>query len=241
MLFFSIAWIGLIHLIIYVLITKKNKSLFVINLLCVYLLAYKMSEYGYYIIEKREYNKIPVDYSAITYFVMPIVFFLKSNRLFPLATFSAFISGFGYLAAFAFLAGKMIEINGYFSVIMALFNHSALYIASILIMKERLFERKTARIILSGSIMMVVYATIIYFFVDFGQKYIFIYKLLDGTYVSYLIKGFNDFSLSYLLYYLFLFGAFFVVVRLFYKINEIIYNKNTGKKARFNKMEESNA
>jgi len=87
MLFFSIAWIGLIHLIIYVLITKKNKSLFVINLLCVYLLTYKMSEYGYYIIVKREYNKIPVDYSAITYFVMPIVFFLKSNRLFPLATF----------------------------------------------------------------------------------------------------------------------------------------------------------
>jgi hypothetical protein len=240
MLYFSIAWIGLIHLLVYVLIVRKPKTTFVIYLICIYLLVYKVSEYGYFLIVERVYNKIPVDYSAITYFLLPLVFLLKRRRLLPWATFSAFISGFGYLATFGFLARKMIEYNGYYSVVMALINHSVLYVASILIMQEHLFEKRTGKIVISGSVAMVAYAALVYFFVDFGQKYIFIYKLLDGTYAAYLFKDFHEFSLSYLIYYLFLFGAFAGVVRLFYKINEIIYRTNAEKRMRFDNIGENN-
>ena len=80
-------------------IRKKRQVLWLISII---MLIYKVVEYMVYFY-RGELTKIPIEYSAIAYFIFSIVIVFKIKRFYGLAGFVACLSGFGYLIAFPFM------------------------------------------------------------------------------------------------------------------------------------------
>jgi hypothetical protein len=166
---------------------------------------------------------VPVEYSTLTYFLLStyVIFDIKSLK--AIASFMGFVSGLGYLIVFIFLADDYISHQGLFITMMAFVNHSICFFASILIMKNKPIETFDKNKIMMFTILYVVYVIIISKVITYTQSFIFIFILLDGDLLEFLIPQVSITAMDYLAYFLLIFILYQLFIKLFIKISHYVY------------------
>lgn len=223
----GLSWLFLMHVLCAVLFKlDKRQAFFWIRIISIVLLTHKIIDYGLSWIQS-DFTKMPVEYSAITYILFSITFLFNIKFLKTFVTFAAFLSGIGYLITFPFLGAVFIEGNGVFTTVLALINHSLLYIGSILVMRHHLFNAQNRRSILIMTVLVVAFSITMQFFINFENRYLFIYMLLDGRILYNLFHNIDINGFIYLPYNLLIVSIYLGVISIFYKINKKIYNVKT--------------
>lgn len=84
-------------------------------LLSLFLFLYKLTEYTIFGLT-MQLDKIPLEFSTITYFVYSISVLFNIKKMRAIAAFMGFISGIGYLITFMLMGDVFYEINGFYTV-----------------------------------------------------------------------------------------------------------------------------
>ena len=220
---YGILWFIIVHIIVRRSVKlNQTKSMLIVKLISLILLSYKSIEYGFHWIQ-GDFTKIPVEYSAITYFLFSITFLFNIKPLKPFVTFAAFLSGLGYLITFPFLGFSFIAGNGITTTLLALLNHSMLYIGSIIIMKNLFYTIESRKSILICTLLVVAYSITMQYLINFEGKYLFIYMVLDGRILYNLFQNVNINGFIFLPYNLLIVSIYLGMISIFYKVNTRIY------------------
>lgn len=107
---------------------------------------------------------------------------------------------------------------------MALINHSILYFASMLLMKNKKFYMFDQLKIIIFTTIYVIYALIIKLVVTYTQKHIFILMLLDGELLQMVTNTSNPSNFAYILYFIVLIIIYLLAINIFLLINRL-FNK----------------
>ncbi|MCF7931263.1 MAG: hypothetical protein K9L02_07120 [Acholeplasmataceae bacterium] len=223
MIIYGFLWIIFIHIILNksLRLTLK-KSMLIVQLISLTLITYKSFEYGFFWIQ-GDFTKMPVEYSAITYILFSITFIFNIKFLKPFVTFAAFLSGIGYLVTFPFLGGAFIEGNGLTTTLLALFNHSLLYLGSMIAMKHKFYSIESRKSILICTLLVVAYSITMQYLINFDGKYLFIYMVLDGRILYQLFNQMDIDGFIFLPYNLLIISIYLGMISIFYKVNIKVY------------------
>jgi hypothetical protein len=197
-------------------IRHKRQVLWMISIV---MLVYKIIEYIVYFIS-GELTKLPIEYSALGYFIFSVVVVFKINKLYGFAGFVACLSGFGYLIAFPFMGDGSFINHGIYLTIAALVNHLFLFMGSLFLMTLYEYQKSDLKIIMNYTVFYVIYVLIASYFISFDQTH-FIVVLLDlnervpGKVISFL-QLFNIVVLFVLYYW---------VIKIYALLNQKIYKK----------------
>lgn len=195
--------LSLLLIIIAFLLLNIRHKYQVLWILSLVMLMYKIIEYFVYGI-MGEITKIPIEYSAVAYFIFSIVVVFKIEKLYGLAGFVACLSGFGYLIAFPFMGDGSFINHGVYLTIAALINHSFLFIGSLWLMTSYRFKKSDIKKIMYYTLFYTIYVVIISYAITFDPSN-FIVLLLDlnnrvpGRILSF-VQLFNI-TLLFVLYY----------------------------------------
>lgn len=213
-------------LAIYLLFVKEKHQKSVLYGLSTFLLLYKMIEYTLYGLN-LDMGKIPIEYSTITYFLfgITVVFNLKSLK--PLAAFMGFLSGLGYLMSFMFLAPAYFANNGIYMTVMALINHSIVFIGALILMRQEKFQIFDKKKILLFTSIYVLYVLVMHRLISFQEPFIFILMLLDGKFLDLLIKS-SPTSYDYLFYFFMLLMSYQFIIKIFIWFNHKLHRIKEG-------------
>ena len=189
--------------------------------------SYKMIEYSIYALNFR-LEKIPIEFSTITYFIFSITVIFNLRSFKTIAAFMSFVTGIGYLVSFVFLGQSFFAQNGAYITSMALLNHSIVYLGSMMMIKDVVWNHQEERRILIFSVLYIIYVAVLDMFVSFTQPFIFIRMLLGADVLYRLLPQSTYSSYMYLLYYLVIFLMFRFIMFLFH----IICSVNDRKEVR---------
>jgi len=149
--------------------------------LAIFLIVNKGTETLYRLIQ-GQWDSIPIEYSTITYFVLPLVILFNIEDWKRAFAFMGLLSSSTYLVSF-FLTGQIIyENNGLYNTVQGFINHSVLLGISFPIMREKPFKN-TNKLIWIGTLIMILYMVIVSSFIDYSNKYLFIAILLTDNVV----------------------------------------------------------
>lgn len=205
----------------YMYFTYKQHRL-IVTILLLLLFFIKLTEYTVYGLTLN-IQKIPIEFSTMSYFIFSISIIFRIKWLKPFATFAAFISGIGYLLSFIFLGESYFTELPLYEATAAFLNHAILFYTSILVMKYNYFSTKHNLFIYSMTLMFLLYFIIIHNFVTFNNPYIFINMLLQGDILKEITHSNHIPTTVFLIY----FGAIIILYRcaisIFHLINKQIY------------------
>ena len=221
--------IGILCMIAVFLLTGiviKSKYKFgILYILSIILLVYKTIEYTIYGLN-LESSKIPIEYSTISYFIFSLTTLFKIKKMYSIASFLAFISGIGYLVAFSVVGDIFMDQQCVMITVIALVNHTILFIGSLIIISHYKIERSESKNIFIFTALYLFYVITMNLFFDFTKENIFIQMLL-GVDFRYIDVGFL--SHVYLLYFLILVIIYNMVMKLYFYVNQYLLmrgNKN---------------
>jgi hypothetical protein len=186
--------------------------------------SYKLIEYTIHALHFR-IEKIPLEFSTVTYFIFSITVIFNIKPLKTIACFMSFITGIGYLTSFIFLGESFYAQNGFYITTAALFNHSIVYLGSMMMMKNIVWNPKEDKKILTFSMIYIVYVSILDMFISFSQPFIFIRMLLGADVLYRLVPLSTYSSYMYLLYYLCIYLAFRLMIGFFHYLSDFIKKK----------------
>lgn len=152
----------------------KYQVLWILSLI---MLVYKIVEYIVYGV-MGEITKIPIEYSALGYFIFSTVVVFKIKKLYGLAGFVACLSGFGYLIAFPFMGDGSFINHGVYLTIAALINHLFLFMGSLFLMTFYRFKKNDMKKIMYYTLFYTIYVVVISYAITFDPSN-FIVILLD--------------------------------------------------------------
>ena len=206
-----------IPILIYLLAPKEKLLKIILYVIVIYLLIYKIGEYYYHLIIEKN-NQYPVEFSAVSYFLLSIGVLVKWKGLREFASFLATLSGLFYAIA-NIIAPESFLHNTRYYLEMARINHTLLFIAG-LITNTIYFNRGYKYPYIVGIILVIIHA--------FIAKYIFSYS--DTSYVIYevvLATFLKDINLDYLfikiVYYPLIIIVYLLLVKLFINMNKEYY------------------
>jgi hypothetical protein len=201
--------------------TKKQHQVIIMTLLYV-LFFLKLTEYTIYGLTLN-IQKIPIEFSTISYFIFSISMIFNIKWLKPFATFGAFLSGLGYLVSFIFLGKSYFTELSLFNASMAFLNHAILFYTSILVMKHDMFVQKNNKSFYILTLLFLSYFIAVHSFVSFSNPYIFINMLLQGDILKEIIQS-NDISImTFAIYFSSLLILYRIMIFVFHLINKKIY------------------
>jgi hypothetical protein len=185
--------------------------------LSLFLFLYKLTEYSIFGLT-MQLDKIPIEFSTITYFVYSISVLFQIKSMGSIAAFMGFVSGIGYLITFMLMGNTFYAINGFYTTTMAFINHSIVFLGSMLLLKDVKIHAKEIKKIMTFSMIYVIYVSLMDQFIEFSQPFIFIRLLLGGNILFELMKGESPSSYLYLLYFVSVFVIYRIAIYIFQAI-----------------------
>lgn len=123
-------------------LTARQRS-GVLRVICFILLSYNIYRYASRSIALN-FLRIPVEFSAVSYFAVPLIVLLNLKFLKSWAAYSALLAGGGYFIAIA-LFGNAVYANGSTDgIVAALFCHGMLFICGLLLISEKRFSHNSS-------------------------------------------------------------------------------------------------
>ncbi|QWB95187.1 hypothetical protein KHQ89_04245 [Mycoplasmatota bacterium] len=200
---------------------KKQQQLIIMTLLYV-LFFLKLTEYTIYGLTLN-IQKIPIEFSTISYFIFSISMIFHIKWLKPFATFGAFLSGLGYLVSFIFLGKSYFMELTLYDASMAFLNHAILFYTSILVMKHDMFVQKNNKSFYIFTLLFLAYYIVVHRFISFSNPYIFINVLLQGDILKEIIQNNEVTTLIFMIYFSSLLLLYRIMISIFHVINKKIY------------------
>lgn len=190
---------------------KKQKNT-VLNIICAALLGFNIYRYISQSLELG-FVRIPVEFSAVSYFLVPLIVLLRIPILRVWAAYSGILAGSGYFLSIAALGDTVYADYTTKSIVFALACHGALLLIGLLIISEKEFSPYSGWVITAGLIYVALHAVILRSRFSGGNG-IFIYELLFAFRpIAFFGGGILPF------YYLLLFVLIILSFNLFYKLN----------------------
>jgi len=196
-------------------IRHKREVLWIISIV---MLVYKIIEYVVYFVS-GELTKLPIEYSALGYFIFSSVVVFKIKKLYGFAGFVACLSGFGYLIAFPFMGDGSFINHGVYLTIAALVNHLFLFMGSLFLMTFHEYQKSDLKFIMNYTILYVVYVLTVSYFIPFDQTH-FIVVLLD---LNERVPG-RILSFVQLFNIIMMFVLYYWVIKIYALLNNKIYH-----------------
>ena len=217
--------LGIIYIAVMLLfakiILKYKYKKYILNLLALFLLSYKVIEYTIYGLN-LEITKVPLEFSTVSYFIFSSAVLFKMRGLYSIAAFIAFISGIGYLLAFSIVGDIFIAEQGLNTTLIALVNHSILFLGSMIVISQHKLDKSESKHIIKFTVIYLIYVIVLNLFFDFSKERIFIQMLLGIDFSSISVESI---SYLYLLYFLVLVIMYQFVMNMFFFINKQIMMK----------------
>jgi hypothetical protein len=196
-------------------IRHKRQVLWILSIV---MLVYKVIEYAYYLLS-GELTKLPIEYSALAYFIFSFVIVFKIKKYYGFAGFVACLSGFGYLIAFPFMGDGSFINHGVYLTVAALINHLFLFMGSLFLMTFHRYKKSDLKIIMNYTIIYTIYVLAVSYLISFDQTH-FIVILLDlnervpGRIINF-VQLFNIIILFVLYYW---------VIKIYALLNNKVYH-----------------
>lgn len=161
---------------------RKN----VVHGLCALLLAVNVIRYCivYPIIEGTV--KIPVEFSTVAYFAVPLILLVSKKRLHSWAAYSGLMAGFFYYMAMIAAGGMIYGTNPPIDIYISMFCHGTIYFCGAVTIGSEVCSTKDAPKLVLGVALVVLRAALLRPFVA-GSSKLLIYILLDAVCVKRLL------------------------------------------------------
>lgn len=191
---------------------KKTKGI-ILKSLCVLLLAFNLIRYTYDSVTETRI-RIPVEFSAVTYFVLPVIVLLRFNMFRSWAAYSGTLAGGCFFINAIVLGEKIYGSYSAFSVISTFACHGILLFCGLILISEKRFSKYTGWVITLGLVYTAVRTFLLKEWFSGGSG-IFICELIFA-YIPTHLFGKNIIPF----YYLLLFVLVIISFKLFYALNE---------------------
>ena len=124
---------------VYLCRLSYHKRRLVLSMLSLLLLSVRLL----FLFQDREVlQRIPVEFSAVAYFAVPLIILSGSRKLLPWASYSGLIAGFFYYATMIIAGGKIYAEYSVNEIYLSLFSHGVLFICGFSLAATEHFEKR---------------------------------------------------------------------------------------------------
>lgn len=175
--------------------------------------------------------KIPVEFSTVSYFAVPIIFLTGSKRLRSWAAYSGIMAGFFYYMTMIVAGGKIYNDYPPYDTYISLCCHGTLYLCGLLGLKTDRYISSDRYKLFFGVGLIALNAHLFRPIADNGTR-LFVYELIDGIYVRRILP---DALQSYLTIFniALISGFVLLTVNLFFRLNKAQNEKRVRTGQRF--------
>ena len=170
-----------VPILIYLLAPKEKLLKIILYVIVIYLLIYKIAEYYYHLVIEKN-NQYPVEFSAVSYFLISIAVLTRWKGLREFASFLATLGGFFYAVA-NIIAPESFLHNTRFYLEMARLNHTLLFIAG-LITNTIYFNRGYKYPYVIGITLVIIHAFIAKDIFNYSDTSYVIYEVVLATFLN---------------------------------------------------------
>ena len=166
---------------------------------------------------------LPVEFSAVAYFAVPVILLTGRKKLHSWAAYSGLMAGFFYYLAMIAAGGMIYGINSPLNVFISLFCHGSIYFCGFVTISTEMCSAKDAPKLALGVVLVAVRAALLRPFVA-GSDGLLIYILLDGSAVRQLLPQ-SVWAVALPVYYAALAAFVRLTIRGFFRRNQKQYRK----------------
>jgi hypothetical protein len=200
----------------------RQTAMKAIRWLCFVLLAINVCRYALSPFVGRGV-RIPVEYSTVAYFAVPLILISRRKLLQSWAAYSGMIAGFFYYLTMVAAGGPIYETYPPYEIYLSMFCHATLYLCGLVIISTQECDSSDGYKLIVGTACVAANALLFRPLTE-GTERIFIYELLDGVYIRQLFSA-HLWPIVLPGYYIAMIGFVLVSVRWFFKLNQIQYSK----------------
>ena len=199
--------------------SKERLKGYITDFLCLFLLTFNLIKY---VSQSISYERlsIPVEFSAVAYFIVPIIVLFRISFLRVWAVYSSLLAGCGYFFVFTLFGDRIYANYSAEKISSALICHGILLFIGISQISFKKFPHYTGWILAVG-ICLCAFHALNMSSIATNLRGVFMYELIFGFAA---VDLFGKTVLPF--YYLLVFAAFSFSLMIFYKLNEIFAKNN---------------
>lgn len=169
---------------------------------------------------------VPVEFSTVSYFAVPIILLSGSKKLQSWAAYSGMMAGFFYYMTMILAGGKIYAEYPPYDTYISICCHGTLYLCGLVSLKTNRFKPSDCFKLFLGVGTIAINAALFRPIADNGTR-LFIYELMDGIYVQQVLPQALSGYLTPINYGLII--CFVLLTgKLFFKLNKTQYEKFVG-------------
>ena len=200
--------------------SMRNKTL---HILCWVMLLGNVFRYGFLYPFVMGEVRIPAEFSTVAYFAVPTILLLNREGSKSWAAYSGLMAGFFYYLTMIVLGGSIYQTYPPLDIYFSVFCHGTLYLCGLVTIGTRACSQKdTGKLALGVALVGIRAAIVRPWVVD--AKGLFIYKLMDGDVLSFLLPQVSRAPLMPL-YYITLSALLLLSMKGFFRLNHNRYRR----------------
>lgn len=188
-----------------------------ISVLCGILLAGKLLRYGVIYPLVEGVIRVPVEFSTVAYFAVPMILLTSRKRLRSWAAYSGLMAGFFYYIAMIVAGGPLYAAYAPDDVFISMFCHGAIYFCGFVTIGTEVYEGKDAPKLALGVALVAVRAALLRPLVA-NSEGLLIYILLDATAVKRILPQ-SAWMIALPVYYIVIVVFVLLTIRGFFRRN----------------------
>lgn len=195
----------------------------ILQCLCGALLGINLLRYAVIFPFVRGEVRIPVEFSTVAYFVVPVILLLRLEKCRVWAAYSGLMAGFFYYMTMIAVGGRIYGEYPPYDVYLSLFCHGTLYLTSLVSIGTREYREKEGYKLLLGVCLVVGHSLLVRPVAE-GHGRIFLYELLDGAFFRNLLPPYL-WRIGAPVYYVVMSGLVLLSMKNFFRNNRKQYER----------------
>ena len=195
--------------------------------LCMALLTLNLLRYGFIFPFVRHRARIPVEFSSISFFAVPIIFLSGKRRARSWAAYSGLMAGFFYFMALILAGGPLYQTYPPREVYISMFCHGAVYLCGFVAITTESYAPQEAPKLALGVALVAAWAAL-FRPVEYDRERLLIYMLMDGACIKQLLPP-RAWPAALPAYYLALTAAVLLSIKGFFKRNRRLLHRQRAK------------
>ena len=163
--------------------------------------------------------RVPVEYSSIAYFALPVILLNGCKALQSWAAYSGVMAGFFYYLTMVAVGGPVYQAYPPAEIYLSLYSHATLYFCGLVLLSTNRYPAGDRRKLIACTACVALWALLFRPLVA-GTERFFIYELLDGALVRRIFPG-SLWPVVLPGYYLVLLGLVLLSIQAFFRLNRV--------------------
>lgn len=167
--------------------------------------------------------RVPVEYSSIAYFAVPVILLNGWKRLQSWAAYSGIMAGLFYYLTMVTVGGLVYRDYPPAEIYLSMYSHATLYFCGLVLLSTNRYPSGDRRKLLACTACVAIWA-LLFRPLEEGTERFFIYELLDGDFVRHIFPYYL-WPVVLSGYYLVLLGLVFLSIQVFFRLNRLRVRK----------------